>query len=258
MLEGPEARITAEELHSVCANTTITRCQIWHRDKIYNYKLLQEDVRILNVASHGKNIIFQLENDTHIFLYQHTLARWKFEEQPNCWILFTLNNEIQLSFRDDTMDSTFLVFTGAELQAKLSRFGPDLISEDIDLEYFTQCIHFNAKRNISLFLLTQNHFCGIGAYLKSEILYASQICPKRICESLSNQEIAILHYHLHLCIRLSYYSGGMKLFEWKSIFSHLGSYVPMVYRRKTTFTNCIVIKETIAGRVTYYSPYEQV
>lgn len=258
MPEGPESRLNAEELQSIIANSIILNWYIAKPEHIFGTELLSLNAQILRVNAYGKKILFQLSNDIYFYTSQHMEGKWRFEMQPHTWIAFHLRlangQEITLSFQDHRYMAEFVICSKLEFEQRMSQLGIDLLTQDMSLETFIQFLRRHQRKNICAFLLAQDEFCGIGNYLKCDILYASRISPHRTCGSLNDTEIISLHTNLHAIPRYSYACGAITLYTWKSISGRTGTYTPLVYGRDTTNEGYPVVKEMIQSRITYYCP----
>jgi len=258
MPEGPECRIISEELNSVIQNATILNYQVSKPERITNAELLQPNLQIVHVKSYGKKILFQLSNNLYFFTSMHMEGRWRFEMQKHTWIAFHLrlsnNTEVVLSYQDHRRMAKFIICFEVQFIELFNKLGIDILQYEISLEQLMYFLYLHQKKNICSFLLMQEHFSGVGNYLKCDILFASKISPFRACGSLSYNEVQALHYYLHSIPRLSYSQNAITLYTWKSIFGKEGTYQPLVYGRTHTVEGYPVTYEKIQGRDTYFVP----
>ena len=109
--------------------------------------------------------------------------------------------------------------------------------------------------------MNQSHISGIGNYLKSEILYESEISPFRVINSLSIKEIEILYTNIIKIANNSYKSGGATIRNYSNINSEEGTYTFQfkVYQMKKDPLGNIVQKiETKDKRTTHWVPEIQI
>lgn len=258
MPEGPETRLNAEDLQFNIAGSTILNWYIAKPEYVFGTELLSLNAQILRVNAYGKKILFQLNNDIYFYTSQHMEGKWRFEMQSHTWIAFHLRlangQETVLSFQDHRCMAEFIICSQSEFEERMNKLGIDLMTQDMSLETFVQFLRSHPRKNICAFLLAQDEFCGIGNYLKCDILYASRISPHRTCGSLNDMEITVLHANMHIIPRYSYACGAITLYTWKSISGRTGTYKPLVYGRDITDEGYPVIKEMIQTRATYYCP----
>ena len=97
------------------------------------------------------------------------------------------------------------------------------------------------RRNICNILLDQKLFPGVGNYLKSEILYKSEIHPDAKWGQISKDNIyTLLKNSKNLCMR-SYQNGGAELKDFrnpeKNIFFQFGG---LCKKNRSQWQSCII------------------
>jgi formamidopyrimidine-DNA glycosylase len=73
----------------------------------------------------------------------------------------------------------------------ISRLGPDPFSEDFSVEYLTGA--FGRKASIKGLLLDQSVVAGLGNIYVDEVLFAAGVHPTRKANTLSREEISVVH-----------------------------------------------------------------
>ena len=109
-------------------------------------------------------------------------------------------------------------------------------------------------------LMNQKKFCGIGNYLKSEILYAAKLSPHRTLESLTSDDITTLFHQSKKIIQASYDNGGGSAGDFSDLNKKKGSYKFQfqVYGRTHDPLGNKVKKETTQDkRTTHWVPTVQ-
>jgi formamidopyrimidine-DNA glycosylase len=233
MPEGPEVRTITRYLNINLSGKTLVD---------YNNMLH-------HVTCYGKCILFVF--DSYVMV-----SRLGMEGK---WLLGSnINNHTRLllEFTDGTMvhydDGRKLgsISFTTSIPMSLSSIGPDLLwyaiklygiddglippinIPDITLSYYTSVIHKHPRLPICKFLLDQNKFSGVGNYLKSEILYMSQIHPTRILGTLSDSEIQSLYWSTLYIMVKSYIMDGFTLKSYINPYGLKGGYKPMIYGRQ--------------------------
>jgi endonuclease-8 len=76
----------------------------------------------------------------------------------------------------------------------LQRVGPDVLDPDVDLVAVTERLRTfrHRRRRLGGLLLDQGFFCGVGNYLRAEILWTASLHPSRTLASLSDDERGVL------------------------------------------------------------------
>ena len=106
-------------------------------------------------------------------------------------------------------------------------------------------------------LLNQSKFCGIGNYLKSEILYACKISPYRILKDLNDRDRKNIYIQSNKIIKASYADGGGSSGDFTDLDNKKGNYKfkMMVYNKKTDPLGNTIKKETTKDkRTTHWIP----
>jgi formamidopyrimidine-DNA glycosylase len=128
-----------------------------------------------------------------------------------------------------------------------------LINTEVTLPYYISIVRKYPKMPICRFLLDQSKFSGVGNYLKSEILYMSNIHPTTTMESLSDYNIEVLYWSTIYVMVRSYLMEGFTLRSYVNPYGVKGRYQPMVYGRCIDdYGNQVHRGVFQDGRVSYY------
>lgn len=145
----------------------------------------------------------------------------------------------------------------------LNHLGIDVLS--ISLKKLEEMIHNQKTRNIKALMLDQKIIVGIGNEYADEILYQAGIDPHHSCKDLSLAQIKKLHtnmlkimnHAIQLRVKASHAVGenesplaGEFTKQYLQYHRHSDGNCPKNSNHK-------LHKATIAGRTTYYCPYEQ-
>lgn len=251
MPEGPECKILGRALNEVLAGKTLVDVQYdeksrYSKSSIVNHQafLAVLPLKIERVYSRGKKIIFQLEKGYSMLSSLAMEGHWLLEpdKHSNLWIAIRSKNEenskdVQYIWFDDSRHfGTFEIqMNPTELTQRLSDLGPDLLSDEVTLADWMAKVRNKRIKNKQIcdFLMDQSRFCGIGNYLKSDILYHARIRPDRTVSEISDAEHARIFTAAREIIQKSYQCGGCTLRTYWSIDGTKGTYEPLVYGRKT-------------------------
>lgn len=252
MPEGPEVRIIAEELSSFlvgkkCISLTFRSNFTLHSS---DYSLENNQFELSktckSVYSKGKKIIFVFKG---IRLVSACLmyGRWHFEEVPN-WVIRLEYEFGNIYYSDKDRNSLFSIVDKDNLTRILKDVGPDYF--EIDYDDFDQKISRPkiGSKHIQDFLMDQKEFSGIGNYLKSEILYESELHPQRELQTLTKKEKKKLFRKIKSVMQHSYEECGHTLDSFITPSGRRGNFVCKIYRSSKAKT--LLDKN---GRITYYS-----
>ena len=200
---------------------------------------------------------------------------WQPEKYPKFWMTIgstktsiTVNDSLDIhiiektAYFDDRMNigSMELLLTEQEYQVKISELGPDLLTDDIDFStWYTAIKTVSQNQQICKFLLNQAYFCGIGNYLKAEILYRSCIRPDRCLKELTDEDIKILLLQSTTVIREAFTNGGLTIRDYLDPEGNKGTFQCQVYGQLHDPNGYEVQKYKFKdGRITHWVPQVQV
>jgi len=104
-----------------------------------------------------------------------------------------------------------------ELNHKLSELGSDLIHETLTDKQIITAFRRKNTMNICKVLMDQKVIAGVGAYIKSEILYHSKIHPLAKVINIPDESIIKLYQEAQKIALNSYYAGGASLYTFTGI-----------------------------------------
>ena len=253
MPEGPEVRITGEQLSETLRGRILTDITINDKSKHFSKKplaLLETfkqalPLTLLGMGVKGKKIIFFFEYNYSFVSSLGMEGKWLYEERKHSGIILSFG-EFRLFYDDTRHFGELEIFNSSEsLVTRMKEVGPDLLAEDLSLETWTNIITKKGNRNkkIGSLLLDQKQLSGIGNYLRSEILYRSRVSPWRTVGSLSQDQLTWLWYYSLLIIRESYHAGGLTIRSYLSPKQEPGRYQCQVYSRSYTVEGHPVIQD---------------
>jgi len=152
--------------------------------------------------------------------------------------------------------------TEKELNEKLKKIGPDMLSDNVPYSLYEQIFIKTAKRNpnwqICQFLMNQSKLSGVGNYLKADILYMCRISPLRSLKDITNMEIQMLYFYTVSLIKEAFNAGGLTIRNFYTIDGEVGLYKKRIYGRKTDDYGYSVIRtETADTRTSHWVPNVQ-
>lgn len=265
MPEGPEVRITTDFLKTYIGksltNFGILSGRYSKKGCIDNDVIAKLPATIKDINCKGKFIYFEIESDQGNYYLFNTLGmtgNWgsKLTNHSRCVFLI---NDVETLYFNDIRNFGTLKFIGSkkELDKKLNSLGPDVLVSHIDNLEFRNRFMNKHNKTIAECLMDQSVICGVGNYLKSEILYASKISPNRLVKDISINEWESLCLNSMEIARRSYELGGATIKDYRSPTGANGEFSRKfaVYNCKLDPKNNIILKETTKdGRSTYWVP----
>ena len=122
-------------------------------------------------------------------------------------LFFIFHDNITLYFEDVRNFGTFKFNNSiTDFNKKIKSLGTDIFDKDFTLEYVTNIFKTKKyqKKTIVEILMNQKLFCGVGNYLKAEILYSCKISPHRLVEDLTELDIKNIFTNTKKISQLSY------------------------------------------------------
>lgn len=104
--------------------------------------------------------------------------------------------------------------TKPQLISKLNKLGSDLIQETLSDAEVVRLFRCNNHGNICKVLMDQHTIAGVGAYIKSEILYSCKIHPLAVIKDIPDAEIIKLYKAAKNIAIRAYTAGGASLYTF--------------------------------------------
>ena len=267
MPEGPEVKIMCEELNKLIAGEIVTSIFLTggrysNSEPSYYSKFIQcLPVKLVEVKCKGKFIWFQFDNHWTMWCSLGLTGGWK-THIDNYSSLEVITEKTTVWFSDKIQyGSIKFCNSGKMMVNKLESLGPDLLDISYSFSDFKQRIRQYNNNEIPTVLMNQSIFCGVGNYLKSEILYASKISPYRKVKDIPDEELELLFKKIREIITLSYQCGGGTLSRYSNLRKPdaNGPYKFLVYNRYKDTNGYSVKKEyTSDKRNTFWVPSIQI
>lgn len=184
--------------------------------------------------------------------------------ESNIKFEFTLSNlktqkQINLYMEDKRRFSKIGIYTEQEHQKIISKLGIDVFEENFTFDYFKNIIE-GKDTLLAPLLLKQEIFCGIGNYIKNEVMYMCKFKAKIKTSELDKNQINQLYNDILFVA----YSNLIEMLKDTNIFKYLPSvkstnmpkkleipYKYKIYGRETTSDGKKVFKIKVGGRDSY-------
>lgn len=269
MPELPEVEQVKNSLREYIKNKTITKVII-NVERLIKYPSPSEFVEqitgraFLDLERFGKYLVFTLDNGqllvihlrmTGALIYKHNSQ----EDVNKPRVIFELNDGVMYYCDTRTLGTIHLINPEEKSMLKgLDTLGVEPISPDFTVEYLQE--RFVAKKRlVKAALLDQSIIAGLGNIYVDEALAKSKIHPKRLTNSLSEQELAMLHANIKEIIKAAIANRGTTFRDYKDADGNKGSNQDhlFVYGRggqACKLCGTVLVYEKIAGRGTVYCP----
>ena len=205
--------------------------------------------------------------DKKYYMHIHYgLTGWLTFEKPESYIKFefVLSNlknkkQINLYMEDKRRFSKIGIYTEQQHQKIISKLGVDIFENNFTLEYFKNII--NKKDTlVAPLMLKQEIFCGIGNYIKNEVMYMCKLKAKIKTSELDENIIKQLYNDILFVA----YSNLVQMLKDTNILKYIPKskssnmpkklevpYEYKIYGRETTLDGKKVLKIKVGGRDSY-------
>ncbi|MGF1537694.1 MAG: endonuclease VIII [Elainellaceae cyanobacterium] len=268
MPEGPEIRRAADKIAAAVANQPLTEVFFAFESlKPYESTLVQQ--KIAAVEPRGKAMLIRFDNHLNIYSHNQLYGKWmvrKAHSYPDT------NRQLRLALH--TARKSALLYSASDIEVIpdgdlglhpfLSRTGPDVLDADTAPQQVSDRLQDKAfhRRQLATLLLDQHFLCGLGNYLRSEILFDAGVYPTCRPTDCSPEAIDRLGQSAIALPRRSYETGGItndleRAMALKAEGQPRRAYRHYVFGREgKPCYRCgtAIIKETFGGRRCYYCP----
>ncbi|XGV99994.1 MAG: endonuclease VIII [Leptolyngbya sp. BL-A-14] len=183
MPEGPEIKQAADAIaRAIVQKPLIHLAFAFERLQPYEEILVKH--QIWTVQARGKALLIRFQNELNIYSHNQLYGKW-YVQKNNAYPV--TNRQLRLAIH--TPKHAALLYSASEIDVItnaqiathpfLSRLGPDVLDEATTVEQVqTRFLdkRFYRRGLISL-LLDQGFLCGLGNYLRSEILFVARVNP---------------------------------------------------------------------------------
>lgn len=228
-------------------------------------KFLKEPIKNLggvsfpltNVSFHskGKFLYWKFDDGVYFFITLGMTGGFG-AHQKHSHLQFKFDNG-SIYFNDPRHFGTFrAILSQKELEDKLNTLGWDPLQEpDYDLNLVVANLRKHNHRTIAEELLNQRIFAGLGNYLRSEILYDTQIAPLTLIGELADEDLLRICRSYKRIAEEAYQHKGTTLADFSDLEGKKGEHKDFlkVYRKKLDPLGRKVMKMSgPEGRSIYY------
>ncbi len=268
MPEGPEIKQAADKIAKAIAHQPIESISFaFDHLKSFESALAQE--RVISVTPRGKALLTRFSNQLSIYSHNQLYGVWYVRAAHS---LPVTNRQLRLAIHTAQKSallysaSDIAVLDDAELAAHpfLSKLGPDVLDHDTTVEMVRDLLLHKRfqRRGFPTLLLDQHFLCGLGNYLRSEILFVAGVHPTLRPVDCTPDQIEQLAAAAIALPRQSYATRGITNDLTLALQLKAAGHPRRVYRHWVFSRGghpCYrcgtpILKDTVGGRRVYYCP----
>ena len=199
--------------------------------------------KVESVYAVGKRFILLLEKGIRIVISLRMTGKFLLKEAKHTRAIFDFSRtenkceskepimDLSIFYDDVRAFSTADVFTtdAAFETWRRKNLGWDPLSTDQLTFAQWRKIFAASGAMVAALLVVQKKICGIGNYLRAEILYAAGVSPTRKANSLDTEELRALFIVTKKIMRESFLEGGHTLHSFCDPLGRRGKFKPKVY-----------------------------
>ncbi|MFA5629521.1 MAG: DNA-formamidopyrimidine glycosylase [Dehalococcoidales bacterium] len=215
--------------------------------------------KILGIDRRGKYIIIGLEDGLNLILHMRmsgSLMVGKDEPPPYTRAVFRLDNGDNIFFNDPRKFGKIRLVK--DCNCVIGKLGVEPLSDAFTPQTFTKILS-TRKSAIKALLLDQCLIAGIGNMYADEALFASKIHPKKPANTLSANEIKVLHQAIQDVLKLGIKNKGASVSNYfrpdgETGAAHREFKVAHCKNKPCTECGTILERTLVQQRGTYFCP----
>ncbi len=235
MPEGPEVRVMTCNIRHLMGRTGAEGAGGTGETELISVEVIQESFQkrcsnldkfqrslVKEVNSKGKFTYIKLHNGTSIGITYGMTGNIRLADDEatdrHLVVKFTHTNGV-FYYHSTRHFGHIKLLTDAELDLKLATLGPDILDPNpLSKEQVVSIWRKKPTANICRVLLEdQNLICGIGNYIKSEILYRSRVYPFATVDKLTDDTLYQLYLEARIVANLAFTDGGASLYTYTDL-----------------------------------------
>ncbi|MFM7425416.1 MAG: endonuclease VIII [Elainella sp.] len=268
MPEGPEIRRAADQIAKAIADRPAVSL-FFAFAHLKPYEAILQGHLITAVQPRGKALLTRFDNGLSIYSHNQLYGVWMIRSlhdypQTGRQLRLAIHSDKKSALLYSASDIEVLDEIGVAHHPFLTRLGPDLLDEETSLAQVTERFtdkRFSRRGLVSL-LLDQQFLCGLGNYLRSEVLFVARVHPGLRPVDCQPVQIEQLAEAALTVTRQSYQTKGitndLQLAQsLKAQGKRRRDYRHWVFGRQHQpcyVCGTPILKDTLAGRRFYYCP----
>lgn len=269
MPELPEVENVIRTVQAACG-TTITQCRLSRVAPLVHttasaIRRATDNATITAITRRAKYIVIHCASDTRLLIHlgmsgQLRLCATREEVAKHTHCRLTLDNHTELRYVDPRRFGIIsLAHTHLADHPYIAKLGPEYDDPTLTAQMYIERMRRHSKLNIKAALLHQGIVPGLGNIYACEALYLAQVDPRRLVNTLSDEELTRLYQAMRTTLDQGIVSGGTTLKDYVNGLGHRGEMQTLlqVYDRegkRTLDGRADVIKIVQNGRSTWFAP----
>jgi len=198
MPEGPEIRQEADRIAKALRGKVAD--EVWFAfPHLSDHACMLQGREVIAVESRGKALLTRFEGGWNVYSHNQLYGRWYVTARGKA-----PETNRQLRFAVHTAKRSALLYSASEIEVLadeelgdhpfLRKLGPDILSAPVRPAAVRKRLRDArfAGRSLGALLLDQGFVCGLGNYLRSEILFVSNVDADQRPKDLSDAQVAAL------------------------------------------------------------------
>ena len=268
MPEGPEIKRAADRIAKAIVHQPITDL-FFAFDHLKSYEQTLKPHEILSVQPRGKAMLIRFDNQLSIYSHNQLYGVWMIRNahdypQTKRQLRLAIHTPKKSALLYSASDIAVLDEVAVALHPFLSKLGLDVLDASTSVEQVIQRFQTKqfSRRGLTGLLLDQHFLCGLGNYLRSEVLFVARVHPSFRPIDCSVQQIEALSEAAIAVTQQSYLSGGITndlqlAAQLKAEGKPRRVYRHYVFGRNDQpcyICGTAIVREMLAGRRCYYCP----
>jgi formamidopyrimidine-DNA glycosylase len=283
MPELPEVETVRIQLKHKIIGKTIESVEVFHGKSVDHNSLIEDQLagkEIADIDRIGKLMIFSFEQENDLFLLAHLKMTGQFfyldtygdieggghsmteadTDLPmkHTRIGFHFTDKSTLYFNDMRLFGYVKLASAKEVTLAKSKFGPELIIDNFDIDWFYQKLKMR-KTPIKAALLNQNFVAGLGNIYVDEALWRAKVKPSRLANKVTRKEADALAMASKDVMNESIKVGGTTFQHFQDtdgVKGNFTQYLQVFGKQGTPCPRCktLIEKTRVAGRGTHFCP----
>jgi endonuclease VIII len=268
MPEGPEIRRAADAIAKAVVHQPIVELFFaFERLKPYGDRLTQQCITA--VQTKGKALLLRFDNQLSIYSHNQLYGVWMIRKaysfpETNRQLRLAIHTEKKSALLYSASDIEVLTEHEIDEHPFLSKLGPDVLDATTTVQQIFDRLQDPKfrRRRLSSLLLDQHFLCGLGNYLRTEVLYVAKLHPLQRPMDCSEDALWKLAEGAIALSRQSYETGGItndleRALAMKAQGKRRRDYRHYAFSRshKPCYTcGTALLKDVAGGRRYYYCP----
>jgi len=215
MPEGPEIRRAADRVQAVLAGQRLQHVFLAFESLQPWCKTLQGQ-SVVSVDTIGKHMLVRFDSGLRLYSHNQLYGRWYVrprDQYPDT------NRSLRVGLHTDTHSALLYSASAVDViredqldrDPRLAGLGPDPLHDSVSQSLVRSRLDDPGfrRRQLAALLLDQGFFAGLGNYLRSEILFAARVHPRRRPVDCTGRQLHALAQAILRLPRRSYRTGGI-------------------------------------------------